>query len=82
MATLTTEQLVELRQMLARSSTTVTWTKTQVSAAMQALENDWNTFLTRANTDIETAVPGVFTIPQKALILRTFLAQKVRRDGG
>lgn len=68
MATLTAPERDTLRQYVARQVGTVAYTKTQVNAALQALENDKTTFVNRCNTVIEGAAPGVFSAAQKRIL--------------
>jgi hypothetical protein len=80
MAQLTIPELVELRQLLAASFDTVTWNKTQINAASQAV-NDWlDTQRPAIGAAIEAAAPGVFTNAQKVKIAKFTLTQRVRLD--
>jgi len=82
MATLTAPQLAELRRGIAPDVAAVNFNKPQVNAALQAVE-DW--FETTARTEIgaaiETAAPGVFTNAQKRVIAKYWLRQKFDRGG-
>ncbi len=81
MAVLTDAQKTELRQAVAALVATVPWNKAQVNAAVQALE-DWYETSGRAaaGSAIETAVPGVFTAAQKKKIGAVWLLQKYYRE--
>jgi hypothetical protein len=81
MAVLTPGQLTELRQFIAAGVATQSWTKLQVNAALQALEN-WYESSGRAaaGSAIETAAPGVFTNAQKKLLGKYWLLQKAGRE--
>jgi hypothetical protein len=82
MATLTPEQLAELRRRVARGQSPVTWDKLQVNAALQAVENYFEDVGRAAiGAAIEAAAPGVFGGPQKARIVAFWLWQKFRREG-
>jgi hypothetical protein len=82
MAIISVSDLASLRQRCAADATGgVTWTKAQVNAAVQALE-DWFDTTGRAGAAaaIESAAPGVFTNTQKKLIGKYWLAQKSGRE--
>jgi hypothetical protein len=81
MAIISVSDLASLRQRCAADANSVTWTKAQVNAAIQALE-DWFDTTGRAGAAaaIESAAPGVFTNAQKKLIGKYWLAQKSGRE--
>jgi len=81
MAILTTDQLVQLRQMAAAEAATVTWTKPQVNAALQAIEDWWEANRASLGTAIEAAAPGKFTVAQKKALGKYWLWQKYGRGG-
>lgn len=74
---LTADQRTTLRQLIAANLATQTWTKPQVNAALDALD-DWFETSGRAaaGAAIEAAVPGVFTGPQKRVIGKYWLATR------
>lgn len=73
MATLTAGECTGLRQLAARRAAAVTWTKPQINAALQAIEDAAQstsnvgprTLKAYIGSAIETAVPGVFNAAQK-----------------
>jgi hypothetical protein len=81
MALLTAAQLAQLRQFVAAGIATQSWTKVQANAALQALE-DWYETSGRqaAGSAIETAAPGVFSAAQKKLLGKYWLLQKAGRE--
>jgi hypothetical protein len=61
----------------------VTWNSTIIDAALQAVEDYFEaTAKAGLNSAIETAAPGVFTGPQKKLLIAYFIMQKASREGG
>ena len=83
MATLSALELQELRSALNRNTTTQTWTKAQVAAALQAIEDRVRlagTQTTIAN-DIESAAPGVFSGGQKVTLFGIWCLSAARRLG-
>ncbi len=62
-------QLSDVRQRIAAIAVTQGWTRTQVNAAINAVD-DWfeTTGRQEATAAIEAAVPGVFTAQQKRWI--------------
>ncbi|MGI9489096.1 MAG: hypothetical protein ACR2RF_25065 [Geminicoccaceae bacterium] len=82
MAVLTAEELTELRQGAANDSITLAWTKTNINAALQAIEDWWETTAKLdAATEIETAAPGVFSNPEKKLIGKWWMKKKFDLGG-
>lgn len=79
MAVLTPAQLVELRQHCAEAQT-VTWTKPQVNAALQAIEDRFEAVRASFGVAIETAAPGVFSPAQKVRLVKFWLRQKFGRE--
>jgi len=80
MAPLTDPERDELRQMLA-GAVTPTWTKPQINAALQAVEDWFETARAGAGAAIEAAAPGVFSPANKRRLLVAWLRQKLRREG-
>lgn len=83
MATLTATQLLDLRHVMARNVTPQTWTKAQLAAALQAVEDRLRlagTQSTLAN-DIEAAAPGVFTAQQKQALFGVWCYTAAQRLG-
>lgn len=71
MATLTPEELRVIRNAIEKrvNGFGVNYTKAQINAAAQAIEDRLQNSKTVLNNDIESAAPGVFNVPQKKLIL-------------
>lgn len=67
MATITNERLAKHRQALSSKLSTVTWTKAQVNAAVQAVVDLLQSPSSRSavSSEIETAAPGVFNATEK-----------------
>lgn len=88
MAVLITPELVSLRQLIARQMAP-TWTKPQINAALQAIEdavqstsNVGNRSLkTYIGNAIEAAAPGVFTAGQKDTLFILWSYFNARRGG-
>jgi len=82
MAVLTASELTPLRQGYALDTASVNATKAQINTAVQALEDWWETTAKiDAGTEIETAVPGEFTNPEKKTIGRWWLYHKFFAGG-
>ena len=81
MAILTTEQLVSQRNECERSGIGINYTKAQVNAALQAVEDRLTSAGTKTalSADIETAAPGVFTAAQKREIVRAVVRRIAER---
>ncbi len=83
MAIFTVEQLGELRSALARNTATQSWTKPQVNAALQAIEDLMVQPSTRTavSNAIEAAAPSVFDVAQKELLFAVWSLTYARRQG-
>jgi hypothetical protein len=83
MAQLTAEELGELRTRLNANTATQAWTKPQVNAALQAIEDRLRLAGTQTaiGNDIEAAAPGVFTPAQKQLLFGIWCVSAARRLG-
>ena len=84
MATLTAAEKDELRQRLARvTDGKVSWTRPQINAVFQAIEDWWERPATQAAVAaaIDAAVPGLGA-GQKKAVVAVWSRQKSRRDGG
>lgn len=83
MATFTSAELQELRGVLNRNTATQTWTKAQVNAALQAIEDRVRLAGTQTTigNDIESAAPGVFSAGQKTTLFGIWCASAARRLG-
>lgn len=83
MATLSNPELIEMMRHMCNNTATQTWTKAQVSAALQAVEDRVRLASTQnaiAN-DIEGAAPGVFSSQQKLIIFGVWCVSAARRLG-
>ena len=71
MAVLTVKELAAIRNRLEESmrGSAIPYTAPQVNAASQAVEDRLVASKSVINGDIEGAAPGVFTVPQKKIIL-------------
>lgn len=82
MATITADELLTMRRRAAAATTTQTWTKAQVGAALQALEDLMESSgRTAINNAIEGAAPGVFSGAQKRLLFAAFCEFKFGKGG-
>lgn len=82
MAILTTDQLAVLRRS-AFPAENATWTKAEVNAALQAIEDYFET-TARAGLGaaIEAAAPGRFSNARKKRLVAYWLLQKFDRENG
>ena len=76
MAIITAPQAAKLRQAMAREGT-VTWTKAEINAAFQAIEDTFEGARPALGTAVETAAPGFFTGPQKTALIKHWLKHKL-----
>lgn len=89
MATLTAAQLQEVRSLAASAVATVTWTKPQINAAIQAVEDAMASASNVGGKSvqayiggaIETAAPGVFSAPQKQTLFALWCVRYAYRQG-
>ena len=81
MANLTTAAKARARQALALGAHP-TWTKPQVAAALDAITARLDGAKATINSDIGAAAPGVFTVPQKLLLLTHAVEAWARAEGG
>ena len=82
MAVLSTEQLTELRQEMARDGSVVNWSKAQINAACQAIEDQIEGFKVTINTAINTATsPVVMPNATKKKLVKFYFRQKFSRGG-
>ena len=83
MAVLTPQELSDHRQQLYQfvAENARNFSKPQLHAAFQAVEDRFEAVRASFGTAIETAAPGVFTAPQKAQIVKAWLEIKFRRGG-
>lgn len=61
---------------------TTTATKTQMNEALQALETRLTGAKTALNSDIENAAPGVFSVPDKKLLVAEAMHEFMLRELG
>ncbi len=83
MAVFTSKQLNFLMDHVCKNTTTQSWTKAQVSAALQAIEDRMQLPATKSaiSSDIETAAPGIFTANQKDLLFSVWSISYAIRQG-
>lgn len=84
MAILTRDELAELRQLATAQGAVANYTKAQINAAFQALEDllEEATIKAAIAARIDTATaPLVLTAQQKKRLFARFIAQKARREG-
>jgi hypothetical protein len=83
MAQFTSDQLAELRARLNANTATQSWTKPQVNAALQAIEDRLRLAATQnaIGSDIEAAAPGVFSAAQKQLLFGVWCYTAAKRLG-
>lgn len=83
MAALTSTEIQELITALNRNATPQTWSRPQVTAALQAVEDRVQLASTQnaIGGDIETAVPGVFSAAQKKTLFGVWCVSAARRLG-
>ena len=81
MATIPVNDLTVIRRSLGRD-VTISYIKSEVNLVVQAVE-DWfdkAAVKTSLNTDIEAAVPGVFSTLQKKKIVKYWLQNRFGRE--
>lgn len=83
MATINANELAELRGTAGRNLGAAHWTKAQVNAALQAVEDRLTANATRnaIASDIEAAAPGVFSAQEKATLFGVWCHTAARRLG-
>ncbi len=82
MAVLSTEQLTELRQEMARGKNVINWDKAQINAACQAIEDQIEGFKATINSAINTATsPVVMSNSLKKELVKFYFRQKFSRGG-
>ncbi len=83
MAILTSLELRELMQRANRNIAEQHWDKVQISAALQAIEDRVRAPATQTTiaTDIETAVPGIFSADEKRILFGMWCVSAARRLG-
>ena len=83
---LTAIDKTEVRQRIARIATrkgvAVHWLKSQINAAMDAIDARWDAVGTQSavNLDIETAAPGVFTTAEKRFLRTAWLIHRGNQE--
>lgn len=81
MAIMTPDELADLRRNCARERATVDYTKPQINAALQAIEDWWEANRAALGAAIEAAAPGVFSPAEKRRLAKHWLAHKFARGG-
>jgi hypothetical protein len=83
MAILTNEQKAAVSEAVARQIASVTHTKPQVCAAIQAVEDWFDANQSSLNQAINAATsPLTLTVAQKKLLVACWLLRRGQRDGG
>jgi hypothetical protein len=80
MATLTAQQLAELRRRLASNTSGYTWTKQDVNLALQTVEDWFESNKSSLNTAVDAATGSKFSGPEKKLLIAYWLFQKAGRE--
>ncbi len=76
---LTSKELTEIRQALQSSNTPADKTKTQINAAVEAIESYFETTCKPGiNAAIESVAPATFTAGQKNKMVKFWLLSKFR----
>jgi hypothetical protein len=83
MAVLNAVELEDMQRRAANRAAVVTWTKAPIRSALQAIEDLVTGVATRnaINSAIETAAPGVFTVPQKESLFELWCFLNAKRGG-
>lgn len=81
MAVLTQQQLVPIRRFVAKAVGAPRYTKPQINAAAQAVEDWFEANRAALGTAIETAAPGMFNTAQKKQLVAAWLSSKFERGG-
>lgn len=77
MAVLTPAQLAPSRQDFVSTLAAPTFTKTPINAALQAIEDWFESNRAAIGSAIETAAPGAFTNAQKTKLVKFYLSYKL-----
>jgi hypothetical protein len=82
-AVLSPDQFADLRSRLNRDVAVQTWTKAQINAAIQAVEDRMQLAATKTaiSNDIEAVAPGVFDANTKQLIFAIWSLTYATRQG-
>ena len=83
MAQLTGDEGIELMRIVNNNTSEQSWTKPQIRAAFQAIEDRILTPGTKnaIASDIEAAAPGVFNAAQKEMLFMAWTVIYARRQG-
>jgi len=81
MAILTANELVAIRRQCAAERATVNYTKAQINAALQAIEDFFEASRASLGAAIETAAPGKFNVAEKRQLVKFWLAHKFGAGG-
>ena len=79
MAVITLNELVKGRRRLTKKSDVVTWSKSEVNFALQAIEDWYEANKADAITAIEASAPGVFSLEEKRTISRIWVSFKAKK---
>jgi len=80
MPTLTSDELVKLRQDLARVSLEIRWTKSEVDAILQAIEDYMDNTMKPGLNSVINGVKSGLTVEEKRIIVKYMLLSKFRRE--
>lgn len=82
MATIEARELDTLRQGMAAEAADVNYSKPQVNAMLQAIEDWFSKAAVQAslNTDIEAVAPGAFTATQKRRAIKYWLRHRFGKE--
>jgi len=81
MAILIADELAELRRSCASERATVDYTKPQINAALQAIEDWFEANRASLGAAIEAAAPTKFNATEKRRLVKFYLQQKFTRGG-
>ena len=81
MAILATRQLATLRREVEKSPEPIDYTKGEINAALQAIEDWWENNRLTLSTVIDNATAKSFTATQKRQIGRAWMIDKAARGG-
>jgi hypothetical protein len=80
MAVLNTTELAEVRREFVKTLATINVTKVPLNAAIQAIENWFESNRSNLSQAIETAAPGAFSVAAKKALVKFWLFSKFGRE--
>lgn len=81
MAILIPDELAALRRQCASERATVNYTKSQVNAALQAIEDWFESNRVSLGVAVEAATPGQFNAAEKRRLVKHWLNHKFGKGG-